>query len=140
MKKLHRDAKLPMRMHEGDSGYDLYSVEDVEIQPWECALVRTGLTLEIPQGYEAQVRPRSGLALNHKIALLNSPGTIDSSYRGEVCVIMMNLGKEKFLVRKGMRIAHLVFAKVENVEFEEDEHLSQTDRGEGGFGSSGVCD
>ena len=100
-------------------------------------LIPTGLYIEIPEGYEAQVRPRSGLALKHGITVLNSPGTIDADYRGEICVILINLSNEPFFINSGDRIAQLVFHKYEKVEFVEVEHLDETERGEGGFGHSG---
>lgn len=100
-------------------------------------LIPTGLYIEIPEGYEAQVRPRSGLALKHGVTVLNSPGTIDPDYRGEICVILINLSNEPFFINSGDRIAQLVFHKYEKVEFVEVEHLDETERGEGGFGHSG---
>jgi dUTP pyrophosphatase len=103
----------------------------------ERCLVKTGLFLELPAGVEAQVRPRSGLALKKGITVLNSPGTIDADYRGEVGVILINLSKDKFSINPGDRIAQLVFAKHEQADFQEVEVLSETDRGEGGFGSTG---
>jgi dUTP pyrophosphatase len=106
--------------------------------PGERTLVPTGLVLEIPAGWEAQVRPRSGLALRHGVTLLNSPGTVDSDYRGEVGVILVNHGAEPFTIRRGERIAQLVFARVAEVEWREVSELEASERGEGGFGSSGV--
>lgn len=112
--------------------------ESIELKPLERALVKTGLFLEIPVGYECQVRPRSGLALKKGISVLNSPGTIDADYRGEVGVILINLSNEPFVVEDGERVAQLVFAKVEQAQWEETDALSDTDRGAGGFGSTGV--
>jgi dUTP pyrophosphatase len=112
--------------------------EPFTLQPLERTLVKTGLFLEIPQGYEAQVRPRSGLALKKGITVLNSPGTIDADYRGEVGVILINLSKDPFVIEDGERIAQLVFAKVEQASWVEAEILSETERGAGGFGSTGV--
>lgn len=134
---------LPASASPGSAGLDLRAalpedVEEVVLRPGERALIPTGLVLEIPPGWEGQVRPRSGLALRHGIGLLNSPGTIDSDYRGEVGVILINLGESPFPVRRGDRIAQLVFARVEPIEWEESEALAKTDRGEGGFGSTGV--
>ena len=100
-------------------------------------LIPTGLYIELPKGYEAQVRPRSGLALNHGVTVLNSPGTIDADYRGEICVILINLSNEPFFINSGDRIAQLVFHKYAKAEFVEVEHLDETERGEGGFGHSG---
>jgi dUTP pyrophosphatase len=108
------------------------------LEPGERRLVPTGLVLEIPPGWEGQVRPRSGLAMRHGISLVNAPGTIDSDYRGEVGVLLINLGREPFTVRRGDRIAQLVIARVENVEWEEAEDLAASERGAGGFGSTGV--
>lgn len=110
----------------------------IELQPLGRALVKTGLFMEIPVGYECQVRPRSGLALKKGVSVLNSPGTIDADYRGEVGVILINLSDETFVVEDGERIAQLVFAKVEQAAWNEVAELSETNRGEGGFGSTGV--
>lgn len=112
--------------------------ESIELKPMERALVKTGLFLEIPVGSECQVRPRSGLALKKGISVLNSPGTIDADYRGEVGVILVNMSNETFVVENGERIAQLVFAKVEQAQWQEVDELSTTDRGSGGFGSTGV--
>jgi dUTP pyrophosphatase len=121
------------------AGVDLKANIDVDIhlESMERCLVKTGLFLELPQGVEAQVRPRSGLALKKGITVLNSPGTIDADYRGEVGVILINLSKETFSIQPGDRIAQLVFAKHEQADFQIVESLSETDRGEGGFGSTG---
>lgn len=115
---------------------DLHSVEAVTLSPGEAKLVPTGLAIELPAGYEAQIRPRSGLALKHSITLPNSPATIDPGYRGEIRVILLNLGTEPFEIRPGDRIAQMIIARYEAVEWEETE-LGQSVRGEGGFGSSG---
>lgn len=112
--------------------------EFIELKPLERVLVKTGLFLEIPVGYECQVRPRSGLALKKGISVLNSPGTIDADYRGEVGVILVNLSSEPFVIEDGERIAQLVFAKVEQASWEEVDELTTTDRGAAGFGSTGV--
>jgi dUTP pyrophosphatase len=119
-----------------DAGMDLHSVEAVTLAPGETKLVATGLAIELPTGYEAQIRPRSGLALKHSITLPNSPATIDPGYRGEIRVILLNLGREPFQVSPGERIAQMVIARYEAVEWEEGE-LGDSVRGEGGFGSSG---
>ncbi|BAM47087.1 dUTP diphosphatase [Amphibacillus xylanus] len=134
---IHEDAKLPYRANEGDAGLDLFSIEEQIINPGESALVRTGLQIELPKGTEAQIRPRSGLALKHSITVLNSPGTIDEGYRGEIKVILINHGKEEFKIEKHMRIAQMVIAPVLKVELVETSDLSKTDRDQGGFGSSG---
>jgi dUTP pyrophosphatase len=111
--------------------------ESITLKPFERKLVKTGLFLEIPFGYEAQVRPRSGFALKNGVTVLNSPGTIDADYRGEVGVILINLSQENVEIHSGDRIAQLVFAKVEQAEWNEVETLSETERGQGGFGSTG---
>ena len=115
----------------------LPETEPVELLPGSRALVPTGFALELPEGYEAQLRPRSGLALKHGVTLLNSPGTIDADYRGEVMVLLVNLGTETVSIRRGMRIAQLVIAPVAHVEIVAVEALGATDRGQGGFGSTG---
>ncbi|MGB3562117.1 MAG: dUTP diphosphatase [Thermoanaerobaculia bacterium] len=131
---------LPAAASVGSAGLDLRAAvtEELTLGPGERLLVPTGLILELPPGWEGQVRPRSGLAVRHGIGLLNSPGTIDSDYRGEVRVLLVNLGSEPFVVRRGDRIAQLVVAPVAAVEVREAGSLSPTDRGDGGFGSTGV--
>jgi dUTP pyrophosphatase len=131
---------LPSRASEHAAGADLQAavVEPLELAPGTRALIPTGFVWEIPHGYEGQVRPRSGLALKNGITCLNSPGTVDSDYRGEVCVILANLGSEPFLVERGMRIAQMVVAPVPPWSPEEAPELSPTGRGGGGFGSTGV--
>jgi dUTP pyrophosphatase len=126
-------------MTEHAAGVDLHAALDGTfiLHPGERALVPTGIALEIPPGYEAQVRPRSGLALKHGIALVNSPGTIDADYRGEIGVILINHGSEPFSVADGERIAQLVFARYERVRFLEVEELEESPRGAGGFGHTG---
>jgi dUTP pyrophosphatase len=133
-------ARIPSYESAGAAGADLCACieTDMVIEQGKVALVPTGLYIEVPYGYEAQVRPRSGLALKHGITLLNTPGTIDSDYRGEVKVIMANLGSEPFTVTHGMRIAQMIFAKVYKGEFTIAESLSSTERGGGGFGHTGV--
>ncbi|HHY82151.1 MAG TPA: dUTP diphosphatase [Clostridiales bacterium] len=138
IKKIHPDARIPEYAHPGDAGLDLFSVEEAFIEPGCSRLIHTGIAMELPEGTEAQVRPRSGLALKHQVTLLNTPGTIDEGYRGEVCVIMINHGKETFHVTKGMKIAQMVIQHVLRVQVEETEELSSSDRGSGGFGSTGV--
>ena len=131
---------LPAYMSAGAAGADIVAavVEDLVLAPGERALVPTGFALEVPEGYEVQVRPRSGLALRYGITLLNSPGTIDSDYRGAVGVILANLGAEPFVVRRGERIAQLVVAPVVQADFREVRTLAVSSRGEGGFGSTGL--
>ena len=136
--RIHPDAVLPAYAHPSDAGMDVRSVEDLAIAPGKRALVRTGLVMMLPPLYEAQVRPRSGLALKHGITVLNTPGTIDSGYRGEVGVVLINLGQEEFKVAKGDKIAQLVIAPVTQPEVAEAFDVDETDRGEGGFGSTGL--
>ena len=138
--KLRPGALVPRYMSAGAAGLDLASAADeaIEIPPGGRAAVPTGLAFEIPPGFEGQVRPRSGLARKFGITLPNAPGTIDSDYRGEVGVLLINLGAEPFTLRRGDRIAQLVIARVESVEWEEAEALDGSERGEGGFGSTGV--
>jgi dUTP pyrophosphatase len=137
IKKVHPDAIVPKYQTAGAAGVDLCSVEDVTIGEGDKALVATGLSMAIPRGWEGQVRPRSGLAAKSALTVLNSPGTIDSDYRGEVKVILINHGHGVFHLRKGDRIAQMVFALVGRAEFAEVETLESTDRGAGGFGSTG---
>lgn len=138
-KKLSPDAIIPAYAHPSDAGMDVRSMEDLVIPPGKRALVHTGLVMALPPMYEAQVRPRSGLALKHGITVLNTPGTIDAGYRGEVGVILANFGDGDFAVRKGDKIAQLVIAPVvQPDEIVEIEEIDETDRGAGGFGSTGV--
>lgn len=137
IKLIDKDAKLPYRANEGDAGLDLFSIEEKVIQPGDSALIRTGIQIELPKGTEAQIRPRSGLALKHAITVLNSPGTIDEGYRGEIKVILINHGKEEFKVTKHMRIAQMVIAPVLQVKLTQVDSLSNSDRNARGFGSSG---
>lgn len=138
IKRLHPDAVIPDYRTEGSAGMDLALCgEDVTVRPGQRALLPTGISVAIPSGYEGQVRPRSGLALKHGITLPNSPGTIDSDYRGEVKVIVANIGPGPVTFRHGDRIAQLVIAPVTRVGIEETSRLPDTSRGEGGFGSTG---
>jgi dUTP pyrophosphatase len=138
IKRLVPEAHLPVYAHgpAEDAGMDLRAVEAVDLPPNEPRLVPTGLALELPPGYEAQIRPRSGLALKYGITLPNAPATIDPGYRGEIRVILMNLGREPYRVEAGDRIAQMVIARYEAIEWEESE-LNDSARGAGGFGSSG---
>jgi dUTP pyrophosphatase len=129
---------VPALATSGAAGYDIASADEGPLAPLERRLYRTGFAIAIPAGFECQIRPRSGLALKHGITLPNSPATIDSDYRGELMVALVNLGNEAFTVTRGMRIAQLVFARVEQVTWEETRELPSTDRGAGGFGSTGV--
>lgn len=137
VKLLSERAILPRKAHAGDAGWDLFSIEKKEILPGESTLVRTGIIIELPEGTEAQVRPRSGMALKHQVTVLNTPGTIDVGYRGEVRVILINHGKEKFVVEEGMKIAQMVIQPVLHVDVMQVDEVSETGRGGGGFGSTG---
>jgi len=136
-----RDLPLPSRATPGSAGFDLHAAleKDLTIAPGERALVPTGLAIAVPAGYEAQVRPRSGLAMEHGIVLPNAPGTIDSDYRGEIRVIVMNAGGAPYTIRRGDRIAQLVVAPVAAAIWEEVDALDETARGSGGFGHSGIA-
>lgn len=136
--KNHDDAKLPDMAHEGDAGFDVYSVEDTVLHPGERKLIDTGLKMALPSGYEAQVRPKSGLAVNYGVTVLNTPGTIDAGYRGPVKVILFNASKQQYTVEKGKKIAQIVINKVECPDIEIVTSLDETGRGEGGFGSTGL--
>ena len=131
---------LPAYATEFSAGLDVRSnnTDTIELKPLGRAIVPTGLYLEIPAGYEVQVRPRSGLAAKKGVTVLNAPGTIDADYRGEVCVILVNLGAEPFVIERGERIAQLVLARHEVIEWEEADELAESERGAGGFGSTGV--
>jgi len=137
IKKANVDVPTPAYKTAGAAGCDVTSTETLTIRPGCRQFVNTGLFLEVPEGYECQVRPRSGLALNYGVIVLNSPGTIDSDYRGEIKILLYNTGIKDFVVQPGERIAQLVFAPVTQVTFEEIEELSETDRGSGGWGSTG---
>ena len=139
-KKLHPDAIIPDYAHKGDAGMDLYSIQDDIIEPLTWKLIPTGLSCELPEGTEGQVRSKSGIALKNGVFVLNSPGTVDENYRGEIGVILYNLNTtSQFVIKKGQKIAQYVIANVEYVNALEVEEISSTtDRGEGGFGSSGL--
>jgi dUTP pyrophosphatase len=134
------DAKIPEYKSPGSAGADVHARldEPVIIEPGQIKLIPTGIAIELPEGYEAQIRPRSGLALNHGLTLLNSPGTIDSDYRGEIKIILANLGPERFTVEDGMRIAQMVFCRVFRGMFEKTDNISITERDTGGFGHTGI--
>ena len=140
--KIHMDNGcedlFPRKAHEDDAAFDLRSRVDAVIPSGKITLVPTGVFMELPVGYEAQVRPRSGLALKHGITVLNTPGTIDAGYRGEVGVILINAGENDFTIARGDRIAQMVVQKLADVELVAAEQLSDTSRGAGGFGSTGV--
>ncbi len=140
LQRLPHGADLPAPVYAtvGAAGMDVVSAENLTLPPGGRHAVATGFAMAIPQGFEVQVRPRSGLALKHGITCLNTPGTIDSDYRGEVKVILANLGSEPFVIKRGDRIAQLVPAPVQRAQFAEVASLDETDRGAGGFGSTGV--
>lgn len=138
IKRLNKDANMPWYAHEGDAGFDLQSMEDVEIAPGGTVLVGTGISIEVPSGYEAQMRPRSGMATKRGISLANTPGTIDSGYRGEVMAALHNISVDEMAyVEKGERIAQIVINKLPEVELVEVDLLSYSSRGGQGFGSTG---
>ncbi len=138
IKKIHPDAIIPKYAHFGDAGMDVFSIQEVILKPKERCKIRTGLKVEVPFGYELQARPKSGLAINNGITCLNSPGTIDAGYRGEICIILINHSSKSYKIEKGSKIAQLVLNKIEFAEIEEVDDLSETSRGEGGFGSTGI--
>ena len=142
IKRLKEDHDLPLPDYEteGSSGMDIRAsvTEDISVNPGEIKLIPTGLALSIPPGYEGQIRPRSGLALKHGIGMVNAPGTIDSDYRGELGLIVINWGKKPFTIKRGDRIAQIIICKVYRADLFEAEDLDSTPRGEGGFGHSGV--
>ncbi|WRF62728.1 dUTP diphosphatase [Helicobacter pylori] len=138
IQKIHPNALIPKYQTEGSSGFDLHAVEEVTIKSHSVGLVKIGICLSLEAGYELQVRTRSGLALNHQVMVLNSPGTVDNDYRGEIKVILANLSDKDFKVQVGDRIAQGVVQKTYKAEFIECERLDETSRGSGGFGSTGV--
>jgi len=135
----NEDLPLPTYMTAGASGMDVYAAvnEPITIQPREFDMIPLGIKIAIPDGYEAQIRPRSGLAAKNGIGMLNSPGTIDSDYRGEVKVILFNFGKKPFVIKRGDRIAQMVIAPITRANLNEQKHLDDTSRGDGGFGHTG---
>ena len=136
--KINEDAIIPDYAHEGDAGMDIYSVEDVIIEPMDWKKANTGLIMELPKGTEGQVRTKSGIAFNNGVFVLNTPGTVDENYRGEVGVILYNLNKTPFVIKKGQKIAQLVINEVCYCKTKQVTSLSSTSRGEGGFGSTGL--
>jgi len=138
--KTAEDLLLPRYMSGGSSGMDLYAAvdEDIVIDPGGFRLIPTGIHLQLPAGYEGQVRPRSGLAAKYGVTVLNTPGTIDSDYRGEIKIILINLGREPFVIKRGDRIAQLVISRYERVELVPAECLEDSERGTGGFGHTGI--
>ena len=140
IKRLSKEVSLPKYETSGSSGMDLraYIDSNININPGQTAIIPTGLALSIPKGFEVQIRPRSGLAAKKKISVLNTPGTIDADYRGEIKVILINLGPEPFKVEKGLRIAQMVVCPIVQAQLKEVDDLNQTERGKGGFGSTGT--
>lgn len=138
IKKLHKDAIIPHYEHEGDSGFDIYTIEDCDIRFGEITFIHTGISVEIPEGYELQIRPKSGLAVKEGITIVNSPGTVDSGYRGEIMIIATRAITGFYLAKKGTKIAQGVIMKVERANIKEVEELEDSDRGENGFGSTGI--
>lgn len=138
IEKLNEKAIIPFQAHEGDAGMDLFSIEEVTIRPMERRLIHTGIRIQLPKNTEAQIRPRSGLALKNGITVLNTPGTIDEGYRGEIGIILINLSDMEFKVEEGMKVAQMVIKPTLTLEVEEVFELSETNRGQGGFGSTGV--
>tara|TARA_A100001011_G_scaffold397733_2_gene499714 strand:- start:121 stop:561 length:441 start_codon:yes stop_codon:yes gene_type:complete len=140
IKRLSKEVSLPKYETKGSSGMDLAANLEtgIDLKPGETVIVPTGLAVSIPNGFEAQIRPRSGLAAKKKISVLNTPGTIDSDYRGEIKIILINLGKELFTIDKGLRVAQMVICPITKAELEEVDDLNNTDRGDGGFGSTGI--
>lgn len=136
--KISEHARLPEYAHPGDAGMDLFSAVEKTLKPGEYSLIGTGIKIELPENTEAQVRPRSGLASKHGITVLNTPGTIDEGYRGEIGVILINHSKVDFAITIGMKIAQMVIAPVVRTQIEEADELSGTRRGDGGFGSTGI--
>lgn len=139
IKKIYPDVKIPEYKTSGSSGLDLeaYIEEDITLGPNEIKLIPTGISVAVPNDFEIQIRPRSGLALKNNITVLNTPGTIDADYRGEIKIILINLGKSEFVIKKGDRIAQMVVCPIVKIEFENVENLPETVRGSGGFGSTG---
>lgn len=138
VRKLVPEARLPKLEHEGDAGFDLYSIESATLKPMERKLVRTGISVELEKGFEGQVRPKSGLAAEHGITMLNTPGTIDAGYRGEIKAIVINFGEREYRIEAGKKICQLVFSRIEHPEIVEVVELAESKRGSGGFGSTGL--
>lgn len=137
VEKIDKKAIMPFKAHKNDAGMDLFSIEETIIKPMERKLIHTGIKIQLPQNTEAQIRPRSGLALKGGITVLNTPGTIDEGYRGEIGIILINLSDADFKVEEGMKIAQMVVKPVLGLDIEEVNELTETSRGEGGFGSTG---
>lgn len=138
VEKINEKAIIPFQAYEGDAGMDLFSVDEVTLKPMERKLIHTGIKIQLPKNTEAQIRPRSGLALKNGITVLNAPGTIDEGYRGEIGIILINLGQNNFKITEGMKIAQMVIKPTLSLKVEQVVELTETSRGEGGFGSTGV--
>mgnify|MGYP001421532868 FL=1 len=140
IKRLSKEVSLPKYETNGSSGMDLAANinANIDIDPGKTAIIPTGLALSIPKGFEVQIRPRSGLAAKQKISVLNTPGTIDADYRGEIKVILINLGQDTFKVEKGLRIAQMIVCPIVQAQLQEVDDLNETERGKGGFGSTGT--
>ena len=140
IKRLSKEVALPKYETQGSSGMDLSAnvVSSINIEPGKKEIIPTGIAISVPKGFEVQIRPRSGLAAKHNVTVLNTPGTVDADYRGELKVILINLGQETFKIEKGFRIAQMVLSPVVQAKFEEVDNLDDTERGEGGFGSTGT--
>ena len=140
IKRLSKDINLPKYETDGSSGMDLSANIDsnIKIEPGETSIIPTGISVSIPKNFEIQIRPRSGLAAKNQISVLNTPGTIDADYRGEIKVILINLGKKTFLIETGARLAQMVLSPIEKAKIREVENLEKTKRGSGGFGSTGT--
>ncbi|WP_373898718.1 dUTP diphosphatase [Haloimpatiens sp. FM7315] len=138
VERTNEKAIMPFKAHEDDAGMDLFSIEEITINPMERKLIHTGIKIQLPKNTEAQIRPRSGLALKNGITVLNTPGTIDEGYRGEIGVILINLSDKKFKVEEGMKIAQMVIKPILSLDVEEVFELTETRRGQCGFGSTGI--
>ena len=138
IEKISEDAIIPFKAHKDDAGMEACITENITIKTGERKLIKTGLAIALPENYEAQIRPRSGLALKNGITVLNTPGTIDEGYRGEIGIILINLSKEEFKIEKGMKVAQMVIQPTLNLNIEEVCELTETSRGIGGFGSTGI--
>lgn len=137
IQQLHPSAIIPHYAHPGDAGLDLFAIEQIEILPGEAELIKTGIAIALPYGYEAQIRPRSGLALKHAVTVLNSPGTIDAGYRGEIGIILINHGKKPFQIIPGMKVAQMVVTSFIQTKVIVTQALDSTSRANKGFGSTG---
>ena len=137
IKKLTEDCIIPQKAHIDDAAFDIYAAENIIVEPQKPTPVSTGFCMELPPRTEAQIRPRSGLAAKYGVTMLNSPGTVDAGYRGELCAVMINHGKEPFRIKPGDRIAQMVIAQVVHAQLEVCNTLGASERGEGGFGSTG---